>query len=432
MRQNALAFVLLAMAAWGAEGVPQDEYQTRRDRVREAFRSGVTILIGATVGEHGDLRSPFFQEANFYYLSGWTEPGAILAITPDSDILFIPGRNPERERWTGFAVDPSSEEAPRKSGFANVRPAERFEAVLPEIVRDTGKVYTLLDQPYAEKLRTLLPLREFGDAAAEIARLRMTKSVAEVDLIRRATDITVDAHRAAWSRMRPGLREYQLAATMANVYMEAGCRRPAYAPIVGSGPNSVILHYNRNSRRFDSGEVVLMDVGAECDYYATDVTRTVPAGGEFTERQRELYEIVLGAQRAVLAAVKPGMTLARHGPDSLYRIACDFFNEHKDSEGNGLCRYFTHGIGHHVGLDVHDPYDKSRPLAPGMVITVEPGLYLPEESIGIRIEDIVLVTGEGAEVLSLGLPKEPAAIERFVKSSRSGELSRSSPGRGGP
>jgi Xaa-Pro aminopeptidase len=225
----------------------------------------------------------------------------------------------------------------------------------------------------------------------------------------------MEAHRAAWRRIAPGLFEYQIAHVMTSAWAERGCERPAYAPIVGSGPNSVVLHYAQNRRRMDAGEVLLMDVAAECAGYASDITRTVPVSGKFTRRQREIYEIVLGAQKAAIAAAKPGMTIGKATPNSLYKIALDYINAHgKDRHGEPLGKYFTHGLGHHVGLSVHDANDPTLPLAEGMVITIEPGIYIPEENIGIRIEDVVLITKNGAAVLSASLPRELAEIEKSV------------------
>jgi Xaa-Pro aminopeptidase len=201
---------------------------------------------------------------------------------------------------------------------------------------------------------------------------------------------------------------------MTNAYFDLGCERSAYAPIVGSGPNSIVLHYSANRRRMDSGEVVVMDVGAECSGYASDVTRTVPVSGKFTARQREIYEIVLGAQKAAIAAVKPGAKIRGQGK-SLYQIAYDYINTHgKDLHGEPLGKYFVHGLSHHVGLEVHDESDINAPLKAGMVITIEPGIYIAEENIGVRIEDMVLVTENGAKVLSAALPREAPEIEKRV------------------
>lgn len=243
----------------------------------------------------------------------------------------------------------------------------------------------------------------------------MVKSPEELALIQKSIDATLAAHRTAWKMAAPGLYEYQVAAAMTNSYLSEGCERSAYAPIVGAGPNNAILHYSRNSRRMDRGEVLLMDVGAECSGYAADITRTIPVGAPFSKRQREIYEIVLGAQNAVITAIKPGMYLNKPFPNNLTAIAFDYINTHgKDLHGEPLGKYFTHGVGHNVGLDVHDATDFSTPLAEGMVITVEPGIYIPEENIGIRIEDMVLVTKDGGKLLSGALARDPAEIEKAL------------------
>ena len=175
------------------------------------------------------------------------------------------------------------------------------------------------------------------------------------------------------------------------------------------------LHYDRNTRRIEHGELLLMDVGAECAGYAADVTRTIPVDGHFSKRQRELYDIVLGAQKAAIAAVKPGMTIGRNTPNSIYQVAFAYLNSHgKDLHGAPLGKYFTHGISHHIGLEVHDAADVTAPLEEGMVISVEPGLYLPQEQTGIRIEDMVLVTRDGARLLTAALPREAAEIEKAM------------------
>jgi Xaa-Pro aminopeptidase len=225
---------------------------------------------------------------------------------------------------------------------------------------------------------------------------------------------------AAWTRAKPGVYEYQVAASMLAMMFDRGCERTAYNPIVGAGFNSTILHYSANSARMDSGQFLLMDVGGEYSLYATDITRTIPVNGRFTPRQREIYEVVLGAQKAVLAAVKPGMSLGHSGDNSLQQIAFRYINTHgKDREGNPLGKYFIHGIGHHVGLEVHDPSTAGAELEAGMVITVEPGIYIPDENLGVRIEDTVLVTETGAKILSKGLPRDPGDIERAMAASES-------------
>ena len=410
MRVLVLVCVAAAVFPWtaAAQEIPISEYAARRESLREALDGGVFLLIGATEDPEGDFLERFSQEPNFYYLTGWTQAGAILAVGPEKDVLFLPARDPMRDLWTGRKLSADDDRATETTGFDAVQPSDAFPDWIEGNAESWPSVSTLLDQSGRVEIEKLLPGRTIEDASLILARLRSIKSPAEQALLRRSARITVEAHREAWKRLRPGLFEYQIAATMTGFVLEAGCDGTAYPPIVASGENSVILHYFDLSRRIGPGDVVLMDVGAECSGYAADVTRTLPADGEFTERQRELYEIVLGARDAVIAQVKPGMFLGKHGRDSLDDLAMGYFRR------RGLAKYFTHSIGHHVGLEVHDPADPNQPLAPGMVITVEPGVYLPEEAIGIRIEEMVLVTEDGAVVLTSELPSEPAAIEQAL------------------
>jgi Xaa-Pro aminopeptidase len=414
MRPLVLVGLLLSTsAAWCT--VPLTEYATRRAELRKVLADGVTVLLGRTEKDSDDLRSGFFQEPNFFYLTGWTEPGAALLLTKDRDVLFLPKRDPEVEKWTGRKLAPDDPEVQSRTGFETVLPVETLESEIRGELEKHAKLYALTGKPAAERLRQLAPLRDVANAAMQIAKLRMIKSEAELEMIEEATEVSIEAHRAAWRRIDPGLYEYQVAAAMTAVYFDRGCERSAYAPIVGAGPNSVVLHYSQNRRRMDSGEVLLMDVAAECGGYTSDITRTVPVNGRFTQRQREIYEIVLGAQKAAIAAAKPGTTLSKTAPDGLYKIAYDYINTHgKDKHGEPLGRYFTHGVGHHVGLEVHDANDPSLPLAEGMVVTIEPGIYIPEENIGIRIEDMVLITKDGGKVLSAALPKEISEMEKAL------------------
>jgi Xaa-Pro aminopeptidase len=394
-----------------AAGITPQEYQHRRAEVRKSL-DGVMVLFGAE--EPDDLHTGFFQESNFLYLSGWRQPGAVMLLTQQTEILFLPNRDPRMELYTGRKVDPSDPDAPKQAGFDRVMPRSALESAFLQELETSPRVYTLAGDVSGRKLKSLAVFHEEADAAQVIARLRMVKSAAEIELIAKSTDTTVAAHLAGWKKTRPGVREYEIAADMTNVYFERGCERNAYPPIVGSGPNSVILHYSANRRRLDSGDTVVADVGAECSDYATDVTRTVPAGGKFTPRQREIYEIVLGAQKAAIAAIRPGVRLRSEG-SSLHQIAYDYINTHgHDLHGQPLGKYFVHGLGHYVGLDVHDPGDPAAPLEAGTVLTIEPGIYIPEENIGIRIEDIVVVTENGCKVLSSALPREIGDIEKLV------------------
>ncbi|HYM09699.1 MAG TPA: Xaa-Pro peptidase family protein [Bryobacterales bacterium] len=445
MRKTAqliFAVLLLAGRAPAIEREPWPLFASRRAHLLEKLPDGVTVLFAYTAAEGESLRAPFRQESNFYYLTGWNEPGAILMLTPPMkesgspvyqqvkeiprEILFLPPRNPKEEHWTGVKIGPYDEGLPAKTGFEVVRDVALFERELSKAVAGFGKVYTLKPRDAAadrernpgryQTLSKIVPLAEIADGRPALTELRMVKSQGEIGLIQKATDATVAAHLAAWKRARSGLYEYQVAAAMMGILLDRGCERAAYSPIVGSGLNSTILHYAANDRRMDAGDLLLMDVAGEYSLYATDVTRTIPVSGRFTPRQREIYEIVLGAQNAALAAVKPGMSIARGGPKSLHQIAYEYIDTHgKDRDGSSLGKYFIHGLSHHVGLEVHDPSVRDAPLQPGMVITIEPGIYIPEEKIGVRIEDTVLVTETGAKVLSGALPRDPDEIERVMR-----------------
>jgi Xaa-Pro aminopeptidase len=426
LRRFVLFLALVTQLAAQLAAAPSPDYATRRTSLRKSIPDGVLVLFGSK--ESDDLHEPYFQQTDFLYLTGWEEPGAILILTPEPDkedpdftqrsqapreILFLPQRLIREEKWTGRKLGPSDPEAPALTGIAAVHPAERFETELRTLLDIYPNLYTLTTDPLATPLTQLFPRRPPIDARVKIASLRMVKSAEEIALIQKATDASILAHRAAWKSIRPGQYEYQTAAVMVGTYMAEGCRRSAYAPIVGSGPNSTTLHYSKNSRRMDSGEVVVMDVAAECGNYASDITRTIPVNGKFTPRQREIYNVVLGAQKAAIAAVKPGASVASRA--GLYKVAFDYINTHgKDLHGDPLGKYFTHGLSHHVGLDVHDSSDNNEPLKPGMVITIEPGVYIPEENIGVRIEDILLVTETGARVMSAALPTDPDEIERAL------------------
>jgi Xaa-Pro aminopeptidase len=408
--RRALSFLLAVGPLFGG-GISPSEYKQRRADLRRSL-DGVMVLFGAE--ESDDLHTAFFQDSNFLYLSGWREPGAVILLTRGEEILFLPPHNLQVETFTGPKTAAEDSDAAEKTGFDKVLPKSAVESAYQKLIEKSRDIYTVPGDARAQKLLALAPLHENRSAGPEIARLRVIKSAAEIERVTESSDITVVAHLAAWKAIKAGMFEYEVAAAMTNVYFQHGCERSAYAPIVGAGPDSVILHYMANHRRMDSGEVVLMDVGAECSDYATDVTRTVPVNGKFTARQRELYDVVLGAQKAAIAAVKPGARM-RGDKNSLQQIAYDYINSHgKDRHGDSLGKYFTHGLGHYVGLDVHDPGDLGWPLEAGMIITIEPGVYIPEENIGIRIEDTILVTSSGAKLLSGALPREPGEIEKRI------------------
>jgi Xaa-Pro aminopeptidase len=250
-----------------------------------------------------------------------------------------------------------------------------------------------------------------------LSSLRTTKDAGEVGLIRKAVDASVAAHFAAFKAVKPNVNEREISALMQYEWGKRGCERVAYAPIVGSGYYSTVLHYSDDDKVMKSGDVVVIDAAGEYSMYAADITRTLPINGHFTARQREIYEIVLGAQQAAMAAFQSGKSNLRRGnSDSLYQVAFDYINTHgKDLHGEPLGKYFIHGLGHYIGLNVHDPGDYTVPLGPGMAFTIEPGIYIPEENLGVRIEDDYYVDQDGKLIkLSGALPSGADEVEKLM------------------
>ena len=415
-----------------------DVYAARRARVA-AQVDGPIILWGFTGREEVSQAYIFAQEDNFYYLTGHNEERAGLIVLPalkpnqpandwtgPRELLFLPNKDPLNEKWNGTRMSPADPDISARTGFASVQPFPEMRAYVEKLAKLYPDFYTIL--PYEKELggypheKELLdwlqlaaPQKKIKDARGAIETLRMIKSSGEIAFLRKAIDLTVDSHLLAMEMLRPGLMEYQVGARMVEVHAMGGSEAEGYAPIVGSGPNSTALHYDRLDRKIADGDIVVLDVGAQFSGYSADITRTIPANGKFTARQREIYDIVLGAQNASLAALKPGMSFCKSGDHSLFKISYDYINSHgKDLHGKRLGQYYIHGLGHHIGLDVHDPGESCKPLVPGMVVTIEPGIYIPEENLGVRIEDDVLITDSGFELLSQRLPREPAEIEKIM------------------
>jgi Xaa-Pro aminopeptidase len=417
---------------------PAAEYQARRAQLRSRLDSPV-VLFAYTSRQDSSEFAVFFQEPNFYYLTGDPEPDAALLLLPDSapaeasnrphEILYLPPRDLGLEKWDGPKMGPADPGIAQKTGFESVAPYSQLKTDLAALAKTYKTIYTILPPKVEDGyphftdavafLHSAMPNVNVKDAAPTLGGMRQVKSPGELTLLQKAVDLSVDAHLAAMRDMRPGLFEYQIAARMKEVHEWGGCEREAYAPIVGTGLNSTVLHYSALTEQIMDGDVVVIDVGGEYGGYAADITRTVPANGKFTPRQREIYDVVLGAQNAAIAAIKPGAKLYG-GEGSLMKISADYINTHgKDKDGQPLGKYYIHGVSHHLGLDVHDPGDRNRPLEPGMVVTVEPGIYIPEEKIGVRIEDDVLVTADGYKILSGQLPRTADEIEAVMASGKS-------------
>jgi Xaa-Pro aminopeptidase len=418
------------------EREPNSVYAARRAKLAAEVDAPI-VLWGYTGREETSQTYIFEQEENFYYLTGHNEEGAALVILPATkgasengggarDSLYLPAKNALKEKWNGVRMSPSEPGIEARTGFASVKAFGELRAAIEALAKNQSDFYTIL--PYQKELggyphekegvdwlQQVAPQAKLKDIRTQISAMRQIKSPGEIAFLNRAIELSIDAHLAAMRMMRPGLYEYQIAARMAEVQAMGGSEAEGYAPIVGAGPNSTALHYDRLSRKIEDGDIVVMDVGAQFSGYSADITRTIPANGKFTARQLEIYNIVLGAQNAALSALKPGMDYCPKGSKSVHKISYDYINSHgKDRNGKSLGQYYIHGLGHHIGLNVHDPGENCKPLEPGMVVTVEPGIYIPEENLGVRIEDDVLITETGYKLLSERLPREPGEIERIM------------------
>ena len=421
--------LLFALFGHALDRQPNSDYRARREALAKRVAGGAVLLFAPIEAEGPNALYGFRQEDNFYYLTGLTEPGGAVLIlparpaadgapaSPYSEALFLPGRNASQEKWTGPKLTPESADAHQHTGFERVLPLDNLrDELVKQLPAPRVTIFTDLDAtgPSARPLDWLRRANAFPNYVSfeelkpHLAALRTIKDGGEQQLIRKATDASVAAHLAVMHAMRPGVNEQEISALFQYEFLRRGCERPAYAPIVGSGFYSTVLHYSKNANVIRDGEVVVMDVAGEYSMYASDITRTLPANGSFTARQREIYNIVLGAQQAAMDSFRAG-TSTRAG---MKKVALDSINSHgKDAHGQPLGQYFFHGLSHFVGLNVHDP-GEDVPLAPGMVFTIEPGIYMPEEKLGVRIEDIFLVGADGKLVnLSAALPRTAEAVE---------------------
>ncbi len=396
----------------------------RRAALLQRLPAGIVIVPAAAprdlevdVLQDGDFR----QDDDFFYLTGLETADAVLLMAHPGGasaqtILFLPPRNPAAERWTGMRLGPGAQAA-RLSGISTVLPVTALDSVRAEWMgRIAGPLYTVARVPPGDSALALRWARRGGRDVENIApvldSLRVVKDADEISRLRRAILITAEAQKAAMRAMKPGMKEYRIEATIEYTFRDLGADRVGFPSIVGSGPNSTTLHYDVNRRTMEDGDLVVMDIGAEYGQYTADVTRTVPANGWFTPRQRAIYDLVLGTQQAALDAVQPDVTVR-----DLNEIARRYLREH----GGDLCRpqtcdaYFVHGLSHWLGMRVHDVGDYGMPLRAGMVLTIEPGVYLPEENLGVRIEDDVLVTPSGHELLSGSAPRAAADVETMMR-----------------
>jgi Xaa-Pro aminopeptidase len=420
---------------------PASAYRARRVALGSNLQGGVAVLFAA---EEPLLDfTPYRQDSDFYYLTGWTEPGAALMIVGDApraasprtykEILFLPARNLSMEKYTGVKMDATTQGVTRAAGVDTVESMTELPGELTRLMTAdrplVGNVWTQPDSAAATALlgfiRVTLGTQTAApphDVTSLTMPLRQIKDQGEIELLKKAAQASVLAQRVMmqwW--VKPGMTERAVAGGMTAVWMENGCERPSYAPIVGSGINSTTLHFAANDRTMRDGDILLVDAACEYSMYAADITRTVPVNGHFTERQREIYNIVLGAQRAAIEAFVAGRSTLndrdRQDPNSLDTAAYSYINSHgKDLHGQPLGQYWLHGLGHMVGIDVHDPAIYPVVLKPGMVFTIEPGIYIPEEKLGVRIECDFLVGQDGKLIdLDAALPHTAEEVEATMR-----------------
>lgn len=420
-------FLFVSVASslgFALERQPASDYRARRVALGTELHGGVAILFAAEQSEV-DF-DPYRQDSDFYYLTGWNEPGAALLIVGPAheperpgiparsreyrEILFLPARNLRMETYTGVKMDASTPGVSRLTGVDKVEPLANLADDLNMLMADDRRLaFNVWTQPHVKAADSLIEFTAATfavtapapkDVSTLITSLREVKDAGEIELLKKASAASMAAQKAMMQSAKTGETERTIAGIMTAAWYRWGCERPSYAPIVGTGINSTTLHYSANSSTIEDGDVIVVDAACEYSMYASDITRTVPANGHFTPRQREIYDVVLGAQKAAMDAFVAGKSkindFSHRDPDSLDAAAYNYINTHgKDLHGQPLGKYWLHGLGHMVGIDVHDPAQYPAILKPGMVFTIEPGVYIPEEKLGVRIECDFLVLPDG-------------------------------------
>ena len=437
--------------------ISKQEFARRRKKLMALMEPDSIAVVPSAkmVTRNRDSEYAFRQDSDFYYLTGFDEPDAVLVLlpgrAPGECVLFCQDRDPAMELWTGYRAGP--EGACSEYGADDAFPITDIDDILPGLLEGRQRVYyamgrhTEFDQQVMQwvnvirsKVRTgAQPPGEFLDLDHHLHDLRLYKSAAEIKVMRRAGEISAEAHRRAMRLCRPGVFEYQLEAEILHEFGRNGARFPAYSTIVGAGKNGCILHYVENSCEVRDGDLVLIDAGCELSYYAADITRTFPANGRFSPEQRALYEVVLDAQKAAIAAVKPGNHWNQPHDETVRVITAGLvklglLSGDVDAliAAEAYRPFYMHRAGHWLGMDVHDVGDYKvggewRVLEEGMALTIEPGIYVAFDNkdvdakwrgIGIRIEDDVVVSKTGCEILTANVPKEAEEIEALMAEAR--------------
>jgi Xaa-Pro aminopeptidase len=398
------------------EGIKLEEFAARRERVLRELNGAVGLLFA---GEKG-APDAFEPDWNFYYLTGLRdEPGAVLLLDPAAEdakrraILFLKPLNPEIDEWDGFR-DRISGSLKKETGFETVQRTYHLPRTLTAAARKRTRVaclhpFAVYEAPVSQDLATFRKVAErvvglrIEDQSNLLASLRAVKSDAEVGVMRRAAEASAAGYRAAARAIRPGVNEREVQRALEDGFRSGGGNGTGYGSIVGGGVNSCVLHYRANNQTLQDGDILLIDAGARAGAYTADVTRAFPVSGAFSKEQRQLYELVLRAEEAAIAAARPGVHW--HELDAAARTVIDTA---------GHADFYMHGIGHQLGIEVHDA-SPDGPLAEGMVITIEPGIYLKDRKLGIRIEDDILITARGPVNLTEMIPRDIAGIERLMR-----------------
>lgn len=424
--------------------------ERRRLVGQEIFGSALVVASHPEHIRNHDVHFPYRQDSNLFYLTGWEEPESVLilrpGLTPEA-VMFVRRRDPERETWDGFRYGPEGCE--REFKIDNCYPIDELEKVAPALLKEVDRVYYRLrkNSEFDERLQAVLDsvkqmqgrtgagLLPIYDADTLIGEKRLVKSEYELTQLREACEISAQAHLAAMRFTRPGVSERQVQGVLAHQFFMRGSAREGYNYIVASGNSATTLHYNFNDQICKDGDLLLIDAGAEYNYYTGDITRTYPVNGKFTDEQARVYEAVLKVQKEIMDFVKPGVVFKElHDmgtsllTDAMLELGLLSGRKEDLIQAMAQKKYYPHGIGHWLGMDVHDAglYFKKgepRPLEPNMCFTVEPGIYIPADDtsapakyrgIGIRIEDNVRVTSGGAENMTSSAPKEIADLEKVV------------------
>ncbi|OGC92902.1 MAG: hypothetical protein A2142_00735 [candidate division Zixibacteria bacterium RBG_16_48_11] len=409
--------ILIWAFAWGSTVFSQDlqVFQERRELLRQKMGKGLGLVFAGE--EYSGER--FSVNPDFYYLTGIDdEPAAILILASAEkrrkEMLLLNPRNPEIERWEGERL-PIGEKLRQQTGFEYVRRTDELGRWLNRFLNNCDTLCVLSrpvshTAPIPEDLNIFQELESrhmnatLKDCTKLLTKMRGVKSDLELQLMQQAIRITESGLKRVFSHVKPGMTEEEAQIIFENHCRENGARYLAFPSIIGSGHSSTVLHYTRNTAEIKEKDLMVLDVGAEYKHYAGDITRTIPVSGKFSTRQREIYEIVWRAQKEALQKLKPGVTI-----DEIYEAALEVISK------AGYRDNFIHGLSHFIGLEVHDVGLYDEPLEPGMVISVEPGIYIPEEDLGVRIEDDVLITKEGYRVLSDGIPTHPDELESFIQ-----------------